>query len=440
MKRRIPIKAAGSALAAVVFSFTLIAPCAAEITQDDLDDLDRQIQQQEAVIAGIQDKTASNQEYLEALNRDLELAEQKLQRTQTNIDRLSGQIGQKEQEIEQQQGKIDGTYAQLSTRLRAMYMSNQSSPLEMLFSAADYSTFLMSLQLVSRTTQHDSRMIEEFKALIDEQNRQKAELTAQKTSLETQRTQEQQEQQAMQGKVDRQKALLSQLDGDSQQAITIKQQLEDQFDAYDEIIRQQAASGSHGDGTIGGGSSGGSSGGSGESSGGGSGSAGDSDGSSDSGDSGESGGSGGSGGTDVEGATFAWPLMDVAYGSGAYISSNYGPRTDPYTGFHKGLDITCGGALDKRIGAVEAGKVIVAAYGWNGGYGNYVIIDHGNGLSTLYAHCNSLAVSVGQTVSRGEYIARVGNTGNSFGPHCHFEVRINGSHTDPAPYLKAYLG
>ena len=420
VKRKGSGRAVGSALAAAAFSLALIVPCAAEITQDDLDDLDRQIQEQEAVIAGIEDKTASNQEYLDALKTELDLAERKLQSTLDGIDQLNTQINRKEQEIQDQQGKIDDTYAQLATRLRAMYMGNQSSPLEMLFSSADYSTFLMSMQLVSRTTAHDSRMIEKFKALIDEQNRQKAELTAQKSALETQRAQEQKDQEAMESKVNRQKELLAELDENSQAAVNIKQQLEDQFDAYEDIIKQQAASGSQGDGTITGGGSGGSSG--------------------ETGGSGAEEGSGGSSSTDIEGADFAWPLMDVAYGSGAYISSYYGPRTDPYTGFHKGLDITCGGALNKRICAAESGTVIVAAYGYNGGYGNYVIIDHGNGLSTLYAHCNSLAVSVGQTVSRGQHIANVGNTGNSFGPHCHFEVRINGNHTDPTPYLSAYLG
>ncbi len=413
MKGKVSLKSVCSALAAAVFSLTLVAPCAAEITQEDLDDLDRQIREQEAVIAGIEDKTASNQEYLDALQKDLSLAEEKLQRTLDSIGELNDQIGQTEDEIAQQQEKIDSTYAQLAARLRSMYMNSQASPLAMLFSAKDYSTFLMSMELVSRTSAYDSKMIREYKDLIDEQNRQKAELDAQKSALETQRAQEQQEQQDMETKVSRQKELLAQLDADSQEAIAIQQQLEDQMDAYEEQIRQQAASGSHGDGKPSEEESGGETG-------------------------GETGGE--SGNTDIEGADFAWPLMDVAYGSGAYISSDYGPRTDPYTGFHKGLDITCGGAQGKRICAARGGTVIVAAYGWNGGYGNYIIIDHGDGLSTLYAHCESLSVSVGEQVSRGQFIANVGNTGNSFGPHCHFEVRINGDHTNPRPYLSAYLG
>lgn len=403
--KRFSFRAARAAVAAAVFTLTLIVPCAAEITQDDLDDLDRQIQEQEKVIADIEDKTASNQEYLDALEKELSLSEQKLQQTQSEISSLNDQITQTEDQIAQQQEKIDATYTQLAKRLRSMYMNGQTSPLEMLFSSADYSTFLMSLELVSRTSAYDSEMIDSFKALIDEQNKQKESLTAQKADLETRRAQEEQEQADMQTKVDRQRELLDELDADSAQAVAIRQELEDQMDAYEEQIRQQAASGSQGDGTISGGGS-----------------------------------SGGSSSTDIEGADFAWPLMDVAYGNGAYISSDYGPRTDPYTGFHKGLDITCGGAQGKRICAAEAGTVIVAAYGWNGGYGNYVIIDHGNGLSTLYGHCESLSVSVGQQVSRGEFIANVGNTGNSFGPHCHFEVRINGNHTNPRPYLSAYLG
>lgn len=90
---------------------------------------------------------------------------------------------------------------------------------------------------------------------------------------------------------------------------------------------------------------------------------------------------------------------------------------------HNGIDI--GGSIGSSIYAAAGGTVIIAKNdgGWNGGYGNYIVVDHGGGVQTLYAHCSSVNVSAGQTVSRGELIGALGNTGKSTGPHLHFEVR-----------------
>ena len=110
------------------------------------------------------------------------------------------------------------------------------------------------------------------------------------------------------------------------------------------------------------------------------------------------------------------------------ITSGFGMR---WGRMHEGIDIA--GSSGTPIHAAAAGTVIVA--GWSGGYGNLVVIDHGNGISTAYGHNSSLAVSVGQSVGQGSVIAGMGTTGHSTGVHCHFEVRVNGAATDPLGYL-----
>lgn len=118
-----------------------------------------------------------------------------------------------------------------------------------------------------------------------------------------------------------------------------------------------------------------------------------------------------------------------------WISSYYGWRVHPIFGtrrMHTGIDLAAIGGTP--IYAAEAGTVIIA--GLRGGYGNAVVIDHGGGLATLYAHQSRITVSVGEQVSSGERIGLVGCTGYCTGDHLHFEVHINGNHTDPLPYLR----
>ena len=122
-----------------------------------------------------------------------------------------------------------------------------------------------------------------------------------------------------------------------------------------------------------------------------------------------------------------WPLSGP-------ITSEFGWRVHPIFGtsrFHSGLDI--GGDYGLPICAAQSG--VVSHAGWISGYGNTVMIEHGGGIVTLYGHNQSLAVSVGQQVSQGEVIAYCGSTGNSTGPHCHFEVRQNGEPVSPWGYL-----
>ena len=122
-----------------------------------------------------------------------------------------------------------------------------------------------------------------------------------------------------------------------------------------------------------------------------------------------------------------WPMSGP-------VTSEFGWRVHPIIGtqkFHSGVDI--GGDYGQPIAAAQGGTVEYA--GWISGYGNAVIISHGGGISTLYGHCQSLAVGVGQQVSRGETVAYCGSTGNSTGPHCHFEVRQGGEPISPYSFL-----
>lgn len=116
------------------------------------------------------------------------------------------------------------------------------------------------------------------------------------------------------------------------------------------------------------------------------------------------------------------------------ITDEYGPRTNPVTGergFHTGVDL--GDAYGAPVKAAKSGTVDYS--GWISGYGNTIIINHGNGVQTLYAHNSELLVDVGQTISRGQTIANVGSTGMSTGPHIHWEIRINGQHVSPMGYV-----
>jgi len=120
-------------------------------------------------------------------------------------------------------------------------------------------------------------------------------------------------------------------------------------------------------------------------------------------------------------AGFIWPVNGT-------VVSGYGMR---WGRLHEGIDVAASSGTP--IWAAAAGTVIHA--GWLGGYGNLVVVDHGNGLSTAYAHASAILVGVGQSVAQGETVSLVGSTGNSSGPHLHFEVRVNGVAVDPLLYL-----
>jgi len=123
----------------------------------------------------------------------------------------------------------------------------------------------------------------------------------------------------------------------------------------------------------------------------------------------------------ARGELYRWPLR-------GRLTSPFGYR---WGGFHSGIDIAA--SPGTPVGATRPGRVRFA--GWRGAYGNLVIVDHGEGITSYYAHLSSIAVSVGQTVDQGTTVGRVGSTGRSTGPHLHFEIRVNGDPRNPMDYL-----
>ena len=135
-------------------------------------------------------------------------------------------------------------------------------------------------------------------------------------------------------------------------------------------------------------------------------------------------------GSEYIGGSMVWPVPGYSR-----ITSPFGMRTHPFTGvykLHTGTDI--GAPIGTNFIAANDGVVIKA--GWNYAYGNMVIVDHGGGVSTLYAHGSEILVELGQEVQKGEPVLKVGSTGYSTGPHAHFEIRINGEYVDPMNFVK----
>ena len=149
-------------------------------------------------------------------------------------------------------------------------------------------------------------------------------------------------------------------------------------------------------------------------------------------------GGGGSGGGDSGASAYATGSFIFPVASYSYISSRFGERIHPITGElknHNGMDIASN--MGTTVYAADGGKVVLAE--WYGGYGNCIMIEHGNGYKTLYGHLSVIGVRNGQTVSQGEAIGQVGSTGNSTGPHLHFEVYLNGGRIDPEQFYSGLI-
>lgn len=402
-------------LAAVVFAASLPAYAVSQLEIDELqkklDALEQQAQEQQDVINDLTNQKARFITRKLALDGKIEINRQMIELIGEQIKIYDEIIAEKQAELDKALEKETAQTELLRSRIRAMEENSSYSYASFIFDSSSVTELLSRIGDVNDIMHYDKALEEEYMAARED-------VESIKKSYEEVRH----EQELLQKELDTKQA---ELDAQVEAAYTMIADIETLSDdaqaEYDAIAEEEAkaeetlqeairkrAAEEAAKNAANNANSGGASGGSGGNSGGG-------------------GSSGGGSATSL--SNLQWPVPSCTL-----ITSRFGYRVAPTTGastYHGGLDI--GAGMGASIVAAGAGDVIYA--GANGGYGNCVMIDHGNGVVTVYAHMSSIGVSYGQYVTAGQYVGAVGSTGVSTGPHCHFEIRINGAQTDPAAYF-----
>lgn len=320
--------------------------------------------------------------------------EKKIETAQNLLDALTVQIGEKEnaiaekeQEILVKTAEVNATREKFLLLIRAQYESENADALSVLIGADSMSDLLSRVENAANLVSYNSKLLEKFKTEKQQLEDMKAVLESTKADLESTKAEQEayadtllREQSALEeqkGDADRYIASLRKTEAQITAEYEAAQKAEDEENARLENLLKRLAKENQ---------------------------------------------------SDYVGGKFIWPV-DLSI---KRISSSYGWRTyyiygKKTTDFHRGIDIPS--AVGTDIYAAQSGKVVVATK--HSSYGNYIVLDHGGGISTLYAHCSKLLVSVGDTVQQGDHIAEMGATGNVTGPHLHFEVRVDGQIQDP---------
>ncbi|HJB25158.1 MAG TPA: peptidoglycan DD-metalloendopeptidase family protein [Firmicutes bacterium] len=352
--------------------------------------IDAEVQKQDQIAA----QAELTQQQIDVLTQKIEAYNTEISAKESEISTLETQISEKEQEITEKRNALEKRTDELMEFLRVMYMHDDVSSLDLILGAESFGDALSTAENIEHMSEYNEQVMKELEQQAQELETAKQELETSKTQLVEARTLLENDRSALEADQTTLNTKQSELENQLEQSKNSQTQLENMLGtlgvSQQEYNNNMAAIEQEIQNIY-------------------------------------------NQGNDVvvppsDDSSFLWPVP-----GNTYVSCSYGWRFGG-SDFHTGLDITMGGAYGKPIVASKSG--VVKYVGWQpNGYGNYLIIDHGDGYSTLYAHCSSVAVSTGQQVRQGETIAYIGSTGWSTGPHCHFEIRINGQHTNPANYF-----
>ena len=324
-----------------------------------------------------QKKQKAADEQRKKIDYELNKINERLNDTELKLNDLNKKLEENNKEIEKISAEIEKKNDIFDKRIRFIYEQGPASYLKVIFSAENITDLLHRYEIISQLVEYDKEVI--------------GKVCEQKKALEEKKKQNEQTKQFIQQKLDEQQAQQKEYQEKQKESKALYDKLTQDVKAYEqayneakkqeEALKRQAASALK------------------------------------------------NSSVKFSGEKFLWPL------SGYYtITSPYGYRIHPtlkVNKLHTGIDIDAPSGAP--VLAANSGTVVLAGY--NSGYGNYVIIDHGGGYATLYAHASSLNVSKGQTVKKGQTIMKVGSTGFSTGPHLHFEILVNGSTVNPMSYF-----
>ena len=359
-------------------------------TQSKLNSLSKQKKDTQEYINTLQEKISLLQDKISNLESDKTALQSEIDATQAKIEKTAADIEETQRQIDQKQKEFDATYAEYCQRLRAMYIS--ASTLEVLLTCSDLSSLLTRSEMIKSVSQQDSATLDSLMKKMEEIEAQKQKLEEKRNQLNADKKSLESDKAALQKNINDISSTKADLDSEAAECNAQMRKLSKQSSEYQEAIEtdqkqlQQvqndiraaiAAAGSHGSGSIS--------------------------------------GSHGSGNGRLR---YPTDSRSISAGYPNYSSGRY----------HGGIDFPV--STGSNVYAAASGTVILVKY-LNYSYGRYLIIDHGDGLSTLYAHNSQILVSVGDKVSAGQVVAKSGSTGT----HCHFEVRVNGSQVNPLNYL-----
>lgn len=363
----------------LLISLSVTGTALADDLEDQLADLQRQAEEQQAKTNEASAKVESVSERLRQIQEELRVATAEYKEVKGQLDSVKDKISDNTELLQKTEADLKVKNKKLQQRVRDIYINGQISYVDVLFGAKDFADLMTRMDVLKRIIKHDYDLIMKVKEEKATVENTRAQLEKDKAEAEVLVADAQAKKTKVEDKESEQQVLLDQAIYDRDTSERMYEEIMAASQEVANMIRRSQMSSA-----------------------------------------GYSGAPAGAGG-------MIWPISGP-------ITSEFGWRTHPIFGtarFHSGLDI--GGDYGMPIYAAASGTVIYA--GWISGYGNAVIIDHGGGVTTLYGHNDSLNVSEGENVAQGQVIAMCGSTGNSTGPHCHFEVRENGEPVSPYGYL-----